>query len=124
MMVHEALTTLRVVPRGLWERFAPYAGLVLGSVALGLQQPLSAFSVFTRCDHAAGKPVTVISIACACIALLGFIISWRGRKFQRDEGQAILERRHFMAIVSISFSALILFALIAGMLASVIVRCE
>jgi hypothetical protein len=124
MMVHEALASLQTAPRNLWQRAAPFAGLLLGPLAWGLDQPISAFSVFTRCYHAAGTHVIVTSIVCTLLALAGTVISWRSRTLGGTEGEAVLDRRHFVAIVSTFTAAMIMFALIAGTVAGVILRCE
>ena len=123
-MMHEVLTALRVVPRGLWERLAPYAGLVLGAGAWGLVQPIASFSIFARCSHAAGTPVIATNVIGAVLAMLGLIVSWRGRSFGGEEGRAVIDRRFFVAIVSTTFAAIVLFALLAGTMAGVILRCE
>ena len=100
--------------RQLLDALMPWAGLVIGLIALAIVHQYGSDGVFDDCERVSPGPLLVVSflglLACAGSAFA----SWRSM-----EGSAS-EARRVVAIVSAGSAALFIFAILLSMIAAVV----
>lgn len=94
---------------------APWAGIALGALGLGLAHQLGSDNVFNDCRSASPAVVLIACLAGLVIIAAGAAISWKVWR-RHDEGPA----RKLIASVSLMIAGLFAFALLLPMIASLV----
>jgi len=100
--------------RQLVEGFAPWAGLVVGLIALAIVHQYGSEGVFNDCQAASPGPLLVVAflglLACAASAFA----SWRGMRGSDSDSRRVI------AVISIGSALLFVFAILLAMIAALV----
>jgi len=99
----------------LREAFAPWAGLVAGTIGGAVAHQAGSEGVFDECASSPGLVIIVCLVGLAIVAV-GALVSWPVFR-TREEGPA----RRLVAAVSLATDALIAFAILLPVIASLVI---
>lgn len=91
----------------------PWAGLVIGVVALSIAHQFGSDGTFDNCLAISPVPLMFVSALMICVTVAGALVSWR---VFRNDGEA--PTRKVVAFVSLGASALFVLAMILPMIAA------
>jgi hypothetical protein len=97
------------------EGFAPWAGLVTATIGGGFAHQVGSEGVFDECNSSPGLVLVVCAIGLLVVAV-GALESWG---VFRSEAQG--PARHLVAAISVGTDALVAFAVILPILASLVI---
>jgi len=94
-------------------RFAPWAGLVIGLMAVAIVHQFGSDGVFDDCRANSPGPVLIVAAIGLLICALSGIASWRSARAGSDEV------RRVVGLVSVGSAALFGFAILLAMIATI-----
>jgi hypothetical protein len=97
----------------LWHLFKPWTGLVAAVVAAAVAHQFGADATFDNCLATSPGPLLVVAILCGAVAIVG---GWSSAQVARKRSEE--NPRKLIAIVSVGFAGLALFAILLPMIAS------
>lgn len=97
------------------ELFMPWAGLVAGIIAAGIDHQFGSEGTFDSCTAISPVPLLIVSALCLLLTAAGALGSWR---VLRDDPEA--PARKLVAIISLACSALFVLAILLPMIASLV----
>ena len=92
--------------------FAPWAGLVIGLLALILVHQFGSQGTFDDCQRVAPGPLLVVALTGLVVCLVAGAVSWRSAGTERST-------RRLIAIISLGSSLLYAFAILLGATATI-----
>ena len=108
------------------QRFGKWSGSWLGFLAWFADQQIMSWTVYASCPPRTHSLAVGVGAACAVLALIGGLHSWRVyRELPPGEGTSASRRTdRFIAALSVLLACISLLAIIFGTTAGVILRCE
>ena len=100
--------------RELLDAFIPWAGLVIGVIALGVVHQYGSDGVFNDCRAVSPGPLLAVAVLGLLICAGSAFASWRSGR------GADSESRRVVAIISVGSAALFSFAILLAMIAAVV----
>jgi hypothetical protein len=97
----------------LWHPFKPWAGLVAAVVAVAVAHQFGSDGTFDNCLAVSPGPLLVVAIVCCAAAVVG---GWSSAQVARKPSEE--DSRKLIAVVSVGFAGLALFAILLPMIAS------
>jgi hypothetical protein len=111
--------------RSLLERFGKWSGAWLGVSAWFADHQIVSMTAFAKCPVHSHAFVVGVGAACALVALIGGLHSWRvWRTLPTSTADDSTRTDRFIAALSMLLAALSLLAIVFGTAAGVILRCE
>jgi hypothetical protein len=101
--------------RELREQFVPWAGLVVAVIGIGVAHQFGSEATFHDCEAASPGPLLIVTLAAIAVTSLAALASWRVVS-DRNQGAA----RRLVGIVSVGAAALLVFATLLPMIASLV----
>lgn len=101
------------------DRFLPWAGLVIGLVALAIAHQFGSDGMFDDCAAVAPVPLLVVTLVGGAVIILAGLASWRVAANPKEDAP-----RRLVAMVSSGAAALFVFVLLFPLIATLILpRC-
>jgi putative copper export protein len=94
--------------------FAPWAGLVVGILALAGVHQFGSDSTFNDCRSTSPGPLLIVAVLGLILAALSGMASWRSTRGSDSES------RRVVAMISAGSAALFVFAIILAMIAALV----
>ena len=103
----------------LWQAFKPWAGLAAAVVGAAVAHQFGAFGSFDHCTTISPVPLLIVAAACLIATVAA---AWASARVIRLGSES--PARRLMAVVSVGFAGLALFATVLPMIASLTLpRC-
>jgi hypothetical protein len=96
------------------EAFMPWAGLVVGLVALGTVHQFGSEGVFNDCRTVSPGPLLVVAFLALLACIASAIASWRSMSGSASEARRVI------AVISVGSGALFVFAILLAMIAALV----
>ena len=96
------------------DAFLPWAGLVIGFIALGAVHQFGSDGVFSDCQAASPGPLLIVAVLGLLVCAGSGLVSWRSARGSSNES------RRVVAIVSVGSAALFVFAILLAAIAALI----
>ena len=108
------------------ERFGKWSGAWLGTLAWFADQQIMSMTVYANCPARTHALAVGVGVACAVLAIIGGLHSWRVYRALPPEEDASASRRtdRFIAALSLLLACISLLAIVFGTTAGLILRCE
>jgi hypothetical protein len=108
------------------ERFGKWSGSWLGTLAWVADQQIMSMTVYANCPARTLALAVGIGAACAVLAIVGGLHSWRVyRALPTGEGASASHRTdRFIAALSLLLACIAILAIVFGTTAGLILRCE
>lgn len=99
--------------RSFLSRFAPWAGLAIGVLAVAIVHQFGSDGVFDNCRANSPGPLLIVAAVGLLICLVSGLVSWRSIRKDADEA------RRVVGVVSAGSAALFAFAILLAMIAAI-----
>jgi hypothetical protein len=108
------------------ERFGKWSGAWLGTLAWVADQQIMSMTVYANCPARTHALTVGVGAACAVLAIIGGLHSWRAYRALPPGDTASANRRtdRFIAAMSLLLACISILAIVFGTTAGLILRCE
>jgi uncharacterized membrane protein len=100
--------------RQLLDPFTPWAGLVVGLLALAVVHQFGSDSTFNDCRAASPGPLLIVAVLGLILVAVSGLASWRSMRGSDSES------RRVVAVISTGSAALFSFAILLAMIAALV----